>query len=1008
MAEKMTPQQQQAVSFDEGNCLVSAGAGAGKTKVLTTRVSRLVSEGKAKLSELLVLTFTNKAAFEIKDRVRRAISSSSDPKLSALAPEVEGAMIATFDSFCLDLVTRYHYDLGIDKDISLVDKDIIDIQKDRCLKQLLEEHSELALAGKDEAFANLVSHLCVKDMKYLIGAIKDIDAEGNLVKNKKDFLTNTVEQIYSEEFFEEALKAAHDRAARLLEQASKAARLYEDPDLAEKDIAFIDGVLAEGPDYESLHNSIAIAKFPNARKYIGDDKNYREKVVRALFGKAAALVGLEKREARAIHLETKQDAETLFALAREFEKRMQEWKAENGAYSFPDIAFLARELVKDEEVLAKLRKRYRYAMIDEYQDNSDLQDQLIAAIGCPSLFMVGDIKQSIYRFRNANPKNFQAKMKEYRSGKEGALITLPDNFRSREQVIDGVNAIFKDIMSEEVGGVDYALGQALAFGNHGYDSSKANEDYGVRFYRYTPPEGSKDKAEAEIVAKDILNKIHDGFRLQDGRTCEFSDFAILTRSKNVFNEYLEAFAKYGIPLEPVAPKIDQPKDVTMVLENLLRLTNEYERGYPDPKLIRRLFVSIQRSYLNGKSDGEIRALIDKGNLLDDPMFAKIAAIDSSSRTLDELFDKLCLEFGIIEKLPLLGDIKSNYDAIEKTRALVAAFSQFHWGLDELVEHIDFLGESEEKEEEGKGAVESNAVKLMTIHASKGLEFPIVYLPYLCSSPKNNGGSVFSRTWGLLIPNTDESHKSFKSVFHLLDTYDRAAEDRSERMRLLYVALTRARELAIAILPKDQKPCPNLLLSRSFADFLSCSTYEDASTSFDADTLKEVEPKTKAKRNDGPSIELRKIAAKAKTVEVKRASKELKEPIDQGVLRYGEKLHRYMELTDVCGKDISWIEEKGIHDKIATVLALPVFKNAAKAKQFHEYAFLMDNGNEAVIDLFLLYDDHIDLVDFKASNIDDPAYGAQLETYASFLSKAFGLPVERYLVSISQGRQVKVG
>ena len=1016
MADKPTPAQLEAINFDSGNCLVSAGAGSGKTKVLTLRISRLVAEGKAKLSELLVLTFTNKAAFEIKDRVRKAIANHPLPEVRAQSPEVEGASITTFDSFALDLVTRYHYRLGIDKEVSLVPQHLIDTQTKLTINEILEERAALANEGKDPGFLDLAGRYCVKNADSLIELILAIDKEGNLKKDKAKFLREYVDENFSDAFFEEGIRESYRQAIKLIQNAYKQSAFYEDAEAARTDQDALDALLS-CKDYESLHNALPFA-LPRAKKgaFTEEEKERRNDIKDKLLGRAKGYVADSYDEAYQKHMGLKADAALIFELVRELNRRLDGWKRAHATYSFADIAALARDLVQDPEVVKELKNRFKFAMIDEYQDTSDLQDQLIERLECESFFVVGDIKQSIYRFRNANPKNFKARMDLYAEGKGGTLITMAHNFRSREQIIDAVNAIFGKVMTEELGGVDYQKGQALKFGNHGYDASKNEEAYGYQFYRYTPSGKGIGEDESEVIARDIAAKIASGYNLHrwkendeddkpQRRPCAYKDFAILIREKEDFAIYERKFHEYGIPINVINPSKVDEKTIKVVLGNLIRLCLEVKNGLSDSPSLRHLFVSVKRSFVERESDEAIYASLKGNPYLNDGIFQRIRDILEKSISLGDLVRNLIVGFDLISKLPLIGEVKENYEVMESWVSYLSSLSKFSWGLPEVVAYFDDLDKTGINEEEGKAPSEQNAVQLMSIHASKGLEFPVVYLPSLMKETRRKKVNfTISRKWGVILPNQSEQFDSSKGIFYRLAQTDNFDEDLSERMRLFYVALTRAKEHLVFVLPKAEEAKPSFVPT-SFSDFLDAAGVEPGH-SFDADSLPPVTP-AKAKNVEAKPIEFKTVSKLPEEIEVKRASKDLKEPVDQGSLRFGEKLHRLMELTDVSSKDVSWIEDEKLRSKIEQVLALPCFKDSAKARQYHEYSFLGPEGQEGIIDLFLLYEDHVDLIDFKAARIDDPAYASQLRFYAEFLEKSFKRPVSAYLVSISKGRQVRV-
>lgn len=1018
---KLTKYQQQAVDFTYGNCLVSAGAGSGKTAVLTQRIYKLVKENICSLDKMLVLTFTNKAAFEMKQRVRNAIAKDDD--LKHLLPQVEQAAITTFDGFALSLVKSYHYELGIDEDVNIVDDALMSVQRRRLLDQILEAHYEKASKGEDPEFLALVKAYCIKDDRYIIKSILNAYSLAALKADKREFLEHYMDNHFTGGFFQNVMGGYVSYIRYLLGQMVEGFNQYSDATQASLDAAFVQDAFAGCSTYEDYARAFALAdKFPRIRNKKAEektpedeeDRKLREELKKRYWSKAKSCCKYKTKQACIdTYLAVKPFVKAICGLAVELIDAESEFMRAHSCYRFEDVAYLARTLARKPEIREKLCKTYSFIMVDEYQDTSDLQEDLINLISTGNTFCVGDIKQSIYRFRNANPALFTSKLNTYDGKENGTVITLPDNFRSREQVIDDINAIFGDIMSIPVGGANYKAGHALAFGNHvSYDSTKGQEEYGVSVYRYQRDEKyDASEQEARLIAADILKKIKAGYRLKGGSKADFGDFAILTSSKTFYDVYLRVFNEAGIPLAVSSDIELKEEDIYFILRNifdfLLCLTHHEDNVHT-----KHLFASISRSFVIGMPDEEIFHRIKENTYLETPWVRSLTERvgELSSLPLPSLFDEVLRIFDIVAKLPSAKNVLSNFERIETLYEASKTGSSFGWDLFDFVEYFKDLTNFDISLGQEIPPSDSKAVKLMSIHASKGLQFSIVYLPQLyakfkVSIPGESALFSYDLDYGLLLPNVDEQGEGETVVSILHAAHDQQANV-SERMRLFYVALTRAEENAILIqskgkLDEDGNPIvpvrDTIASSKDFSDFML----------FVKSPLKEkeiaVEPFVQivsAKPQQERTLSFQLIQNHAKAVPLpKRPSKEIKGKIDEGALVFGTHLHRLLELADLKTRDVSWIKDAKERALLERVLSLPLLSDSANARIYKEYQFEDEQGQTGIIDLLLVYPDRAVIVDYKTSSIDDFSYDKQVKAYASYVTKTFMKPVKTYLLSI---------
>ena len=1024
-----------ALHSKEGNHLISAGAGSGKTFTLANRIIELMAEKnpdgtyKRHFSELLVMTFTKKAAAEMKDRTRKFLRESG--KYDDLLPEVENASIVTFDAFALQIVKKFHYELGLGGDVQNLDEGIINIKKKELLEQILMEKYEGVKSGKEERFASLIRRHEMKDDDDIANIVLKLLAQADLSPDKDAFFDELPKQEFSDSLMDEAIQAFFNYQKELVnktyEDLLSNAGLFEDCQEALDENLKIIQSLSEITDYDTFYSTLTTIKF---KQYRGLDEEAK-KTKDSLMGpfndaKSAVKAHGESKAIKERILRTKDDVLEIIDLAKRLSERIDAFKKEKNAWSFADIAKLAAKAVTIPSVKKELQERYHYIMIDEYQDTSDLQEAFVNSLECPNVFQVGDMKQSIYGFRNANPSLFLSKYKDYQAHKGGTLYQLSANFRTRGPMLESINDMFDEIMTTEVGGVDYRNGHALAQGNKSYVEGSVDHHAVLVKYGAVYNE-DRGKTEAQLIAEDIQRKVAEKYQIFNKekkvyRDCTYSDFAVLVDKRTELDAYKKVFSEYKIPFEASEKGERSEAEITIALKNLSRFAVIFEEsGEQAEKEKKHLYVSLSRSFLLRSKDKEIfEGLKVNDKWKESPLYRFFFEHHKEllSANLEDALALFIEHFEIIEKLPLLGEVKENYELLDSFEHLAASMSKLGYKLKEFSEYFEQLEKYDESFNVAPSFSGNDVVRYLTIHQSKGLEYPIIYLPSLFHSfesqmnrKANNSAYKTSARFGLIIPSIQDEIEAQNgiedttqsTVYAFVEKLLAKKEALSEKMRLFYVALTRAKEGAYLYeMDKGDKPLvSDPRNAKRFDDFLDCYSNKKG-------TLKvEVTSGPTGHKGNGRSLagdfkpfEYHSISVTPYVKNVARASKEAHGLPDEGALRFGEKLHRLLELSDFASKDSSWIKEDAERKLIQGVLSLSLFEKAGEAKVYHEYAFYdEDNDLNGIIDLLLVYPDHIDLVDFKTSNIEDEAYVKQLDSYSEYLKKVFNKPIKRYLLSI---------
>lgn len=1019
---KPTSKQQKAIDFVYGDCLVSAGAGSGKTETLSERALRLVEGRRCTPKQLLVLTFTEKAAAEMKERIRGKIASSSHPEVRAMADEVEQASICTFDSFANSLLMDHYEEVGLPLPPAIQDEFLFKATERRIFDELVEEWSKKAIDGEADGFRRFCSIYCRSSFDTLYRYVDALISLGELSGDKDAFLAGYGGKYLSEGFVASKVKDYREYGKSLLRDCLSLAPLYANMNGSSTSDRDVEDIQKALDAYESLKPGESVGFSAGLRRATPKELSPEDKAIRAVvsveYKQACALLSGSDDDLIKEQLEALELMRPVLSIALQLNERLDFYKRGNSAFTFSDIAYFARKVASLPKIKKQLRDKYRFIMVDEFQDTSNLQMELLKEIAHGNLFCVGDIKQSIYRFRNANPDLFLSMMEDCEQGK-GTLISLDDNFRSRPQIINGLNAMFSSFMSKDFGGVDYSSGQALNPGAAYYDAS-SSPIHGFAFMDYDPTIGNQFEEMARRIGEDIKSIVASKTQVacfKDGkpstRDADYSDFAILVSRKTSLPAIMKVFSKMHIPFSPTIDSSTSLTESFIAACSLVELLDCLARGDESSFAFKSSALGLQRSYLCPDfDDEEIHELARRNDLKSLPIVAKIESIMPALRglpvqdALQKAFDGL----GFYDNLAYVDKRRENLQALSFLLSLASSFDSSLQGFSEFAA---FLRDSDKSEAKVKVSSPSEklfpCVKGMSVHASKGLEFTYVYLADLERSYAKGGGGakiVSSEEYGLL------PSKPFGSATFLQTlTEDKEKEKAiSEKIRLLYVAITRAKERLtfVRAKPKEGKgPYTGLArFAKSDADIVDLMA---AKFRFlpPFPSSKGTASGALAKRID-PNGFFRIMPPLNMKVSEPRASYSRGQAEKSfATLLSGTDLHKALELTSFTRKAPAEGIADPMRQKIESVLRLPIFEHSSEAREYHEYRFKDLDGNSGVVDMFLDYPDRIDLFDFKSYSLDDEAYIAQVLGYKKSIERIFGKKVEAYLLSVERGVVKKV-
>ena len=827
-----------------------AGAGTGKTHTLVERCLNLICEEKISLDEILIVTFTEAAATEMRERLREGLEKVAQRQVSETNLQEQLALfdashIGTLHGFCFKLIREHFHELDLDPQLTVLDEGQARLLADEILEEQFESHyenaGEYSLAvqdlirvygnGRDESIRALV----LRVYHYIQTRA---DAEHWLEQQINDF--SSVEPTLWRTWFAEAIANWRDDWLSILESLkSENAKAAECLKILKK---FPKGKVLSPGTCAELFQQIIAARSGNYPK--GKTVALR-KPLEGLFEDAeflGSLIATDKGDPLAedwswvrVHMRT------LLQLAKEFAERFSARKRTDGVLDFHDLEQFAIQLLWDFKAEAptaiamRLREKLRYVFVDEYQDINAAQDKIIFAVSHNNRFLVGDVKQSIYRFRLADPKIFADYAKDPKAW-NGKTIPLTENFRSRELLLDFVNSLFEPLMREDIGGVPYGEQARLKFGSKATRKELlAEENPGPRVELllraktradYLSGEGDdalgdlqESEKEARMLALRLLELKNSGHEIWDDgkfRAAEWSDFAVLLRSPGSKAEiYAKQFSLAGIPLLVERGGFYDSSEISDLL-SLLKLADNPLQDVPCIAILRSPLVGCSldelaeirlagsghfwfalNQFSNSKSGGHSETRQKTGRFLERfSRWRKLAQQVSLSQCLEEILRETHYDDWLLSR-PRGAQKRAN---VQRFLNLAEQFDAFQkQGLFRFLRFVDAQREIE-AEPEVVPLAEENAVRLMSIHQSKGLEFPVVALADLGKTFNEQdlrGEIILDERFGLC-PRVKppSSGGRYPSLAYWLAQKNQRRELRGEELRLLYVALTRARDTLI--------------------------------------------------------------------------------------------------------------------------------------------------------------------------------------------------------------------
>ncbi|MBQ8834884.1 MAG: helicase-exonuclease AddAB subunit AddA [Oscillospiraceae bacterium] len=843
MADKLTPQQAQAVSDRGGKLLVSAAAGSGKTKVLVDRLLSYLTDPNdpADLDEFLIITYTKAAASELRGKIAAKLTEriAEEPENRHLQKQMQRLFltkISTVHGFCSDILREYAYRLDIAADFRVADENECREIRENVLTELLDRaYADSEGSADFRAFVDTQglgrTDVLVPEIvqKVYDSARCHLDPEGWLDSCLKavelEKMEDASETVWGR-FLMEDLFDYLDRQIHVMRQCIRDADGCEGMEKVSVNLRDTLHQLealraAKTWDEVARNRNIDYGRLTFPRKNPDPELTDRIKAARN-----ACKKGLEKKlhsfaDASAQVLsdlgQSAAGGRGLVALVRQFDKEYRQAKHGRRVLDFSDLEHKTLDLLLGKSrsgptaAAAEIGRRFREIMVDEYQDSNGVQDAIFDALTREkqNCFMVGDVKQSIYQFRLADPSIFLKKYKEYvpaegAAAGEGRKVLLSHNFRSGGEVIDAVNDVFRACMSPKVGGLHYGEAEALREGiPHENLPGVGTELYALEIREDTYAE------EAAFVAEKIQTMLREGTPVRKGgelRPVEPEDVVILLRSPgSVGGHFQRALEARGIRCTSGGGMDLLQTEEIGTLRSLLQTIVNPRQDIP--------LISALASPIFGFTADDLAAFRSKqrrGSVYD----ALLQSGMTKAKDFIELLDKLRREARmntlsqLLESVFTLTRLDSIYAAMpggEAKRANLQTFYQlaadFEMGsLRDLGQFLDHLDALEEKGLISAGASSGGCVTIMSIHKSKGLEFPVVFLCGLArvfNRESMQAQILCDKELGLGLSVADSKNRvRYPSISKRAIAAKMAAESLSEEMRVLYVAMTRARDRLI--------------------------------------------------------------------------------------------------------------------------------------------------------------------------------------------------------------------
>lgn len=1022
--------QKKAIDIRNTNVVVSASAGSGKTAVLVERLCQLVLKDHISIDSILAMTFTKDAAAEMKARLLSKLKEQ--PKTKYILQQMallETASISTIDSFCLSIVQNYYYKIPISYTMS---KQTASSAQTRISFENAYKHAIQDLDLNSYTKLKMYFHSFGKTEEDIQKYIEDILAiiNSKSEEDAKAWMENIQESYtyLNPKIMEYALKYFHNHCLAMTEILDEVINQIAKPEDYEIKKEYLSKCLdaTSYSDFKSqfelyLKNTIGFKKTIDKvdySKYQTSFKEHETRIVENLFDEAFYLKDIQSH---------KNLVDTLFDLTNKVKLYFQLEKKKMEVIDFNDMEHFAYQLLQDPMIKEEMYNKYQMILVDEFQDTNELQEKIIASF-CHenNVFRVGDIKQSIYGFRQANPKIMQAWMEK--EDDNNTPLLLQENYRSNASVIQFNNDFYSKIMNNELLGEQF---KDIDIANVGTKGQMESPQYPVRFLytEYKDEEGNKatikknhNENRFDLIAQDIIEKHNAGM--------PYKSMCVLTRNHAPQEKLKAVFEAYNIPaMITIDHGFFTNPSIQIVISTLKALEDLTDDISLCASLISPLFnVSFSQiaKCCIDKEKGTSLYMSIKNEDFMKPFFELYA---NKNKTITQLLQYIYAYNNFYYASTTIQD-KNNLDYLLELAGQFENQNDIH----SFVLQLSKDAMQDQTQEASLYGKEDDVVQVKTMHQSKGLQFPVVYILSQHEQRDKHGSSciLLDSTLGLSLKGLSLDYKlKYNSIYHLALQTKKELDDLAEEMRVFYVATTRPQKELVIVdtiesIEDFYSPLNayTLLEDESYTGWL-LHTYANTSDSLVVFDKKSglYERPLKVRQNNTPyalpaySKESKAFSSQtASGAKIKLDWKEVSLSKNMGAIR-GTLFH---EIVAQCAypyqeKEIlSYANSYGYtlkdHD-IKQILALnedSLYSSWMKEKHVFEQSYIIEEKNQVVhgfMDLVIYKEDEVIIVDFKTDAVDNEQklidlYTIQLQTYKKAMKKLTNLPINTYIYSFS--------
>lgn len=1022
--------QKKAIDIRNTNVVVSASAGSGKTAVLVERLCQLVLKDHISIDSILAMTFTKDAAAEMKARLLSKLKEQ--PKTDYILQQMallETASISTIDSFCLSIVQNYYYKIPISYTMS---KQTASSAQTRIAFENAYKHAIQDLDLNSYTKLKMYFHSFGKTEEDIQKYIEDILAiiNSKSEEDAKAWMENIQESYtyLNPKIMEYALKYFHNHCLAMTEILDEVINQIAKPEDYEIKKEYLSKCLdaTSYSDFKSqfelyLKNTIGFKKTIDKvdySKYQTSFKEHETRIVENLFDEAFYLKDIQSH---------KNLVDTLFDLTNKVKLYFQLEKKKMEVIDFNDMEHFAYQLLQDPMIKEEMYNKYQMILVDEFQDTNELQEKIIASF-CHenNVFRVGDIKQSIYGFRQANPKIMQAWMEK--EDDNNTPLLLQENYRSNASVIQFNNDFYSKIMNNELLGEQF---KDIDIANVGTKGQMESPQYPVRFLytEYKDEEGNKatikknhNENRFDLIAQDIIEKHNAGM--------PYKSMCVLTRNHAPQEKLKAVFEAYNIPaMITIDHGFFTNPSIQIVISTLKALEDLTDDISLCASLMSPLFnVSFSQiaKCCIDKEKGTSLYMSIKNEDFMKPFFELYA---NKNKTITQLLQYIYAYNNFYYASTTIQD-KNNLDYLLELAGQFENQNDIH----SFVLQLSKDAMQDQTQEASLYGKEDDVVQVKTMHQSKGLQFPVVYILSQHEQRDKHGSSciLLDSTLGLSLKGLSLDYKlKYNSIYHLALQTKKELDDLAEEMRVFYVATTRPQKELVIVdtiesIEDFYSPLNayTLLEDESYTGWL-LHTYANTSDSLVVFDKKSglYERPLKVRQNNTPyalpaySKESKAFSSQtASGAKIKLDWKEVSLSKNMGAIR-GTLFH---EIVAQCAypyqeKEIlSYANSYGYtlkdHD-IKQILALnedSLYSSWMKEKHVFEQSYIIEEKNQVVhgfMDLVIYKEDEVIIVDFKTDAVDNEQklidlYTIQLQTYKKAMKKLTNLPINTYIYSFS--------